>query len=93
MVATQTLTEAEAQYLVEIWNDCEAWLGPDTELLDLRREELEDGIRLIAAYRLGEHQHESAGVGATILAAHVVLRDRILVDRLRFGFTDLVDQA
>jgi hypothetical protein len=85
------LTDAEAQYLLQIWKDCEAWLGPDTELLDLRREPTEKGVRLVATYRLGDDQHESAGTGETMLAAHVVLRDRILVDRIRFGFTELVD--
>jgi hypothetical protein len=93
MEATTTLTDADAQHLARIRNDCEAMLGPDTQLLDIRREDGDEGVRIVATYRLSEHLHESVGTGETMLAAHVVLRDRILIDRLRFGFTDLVDRA
>jgi hypothetical protein len=92
MARTGALTDAEAQHLLRIWEDCRGWLGPDTELLDVRREPAEDGVRLVATYRLGEQQYESAGSGETMLAAHIGLRERILVDRIRFGFTEVVDR-
>ncbi|HEX7950139.1 MAG TPA: hypothetical protein VF494_07305 [Candidatus Limnocylindrales bacterium] len=90
MAATSTLTDAEAQYLAEIWEDCEDCLGPNTELLDLQREPADEGVRLVARYRLGERERQSAAVGESMLAAHSVLRARILFDRMRFGFSDVV---
>jgi hypothetical protein len=92
MPANETLTDADAQYLAQIWEDCEGCLGPGAELLDLRREPADDGVRLVAHYRLGSGDRESAGAGASILAAHAVLRARILFDRIRFGFSDLVER-
>ena len=92
MANGDTLTDADAQYLVQIWEDCEDCLGPGTELLDVRREATSDGVRLVARYRLGLHAHESAADGESMLAAHSVLRARILFDRLRFGFSDLVER-
>jgi hypothetical protein len=85
------LNDAEAQYLAVIWVDCEDCLGPGTELLDVRREIAEEGVRLVARYRLGTHERESAASGETMLDAHSVLRARILFDRMRFGFSDIVE--
>ncbi len=44
------------------------------------------------AYRLGSGDRESAGTGESLLEAHAGLRARILFDRIRFGFSDLVDR-
>jgi len=91
MPRSDALTDAEAQYLAQIWDDCEGCLGPDTELLDVRRERAVEGVRLIARYRLGTRERESAAVGETMLAAHTDLRGQILLDRIRFGYSDLVE--
>lgn len=88
----ERLTDADAQYLAQIWEDCEDCLGPGTELLDVRREPANDGVRLVARYRLGQRDRESAATGESMLAAHSALRARILFDRMRFGFTDLVER-
>ena len=92
MPAIDTLTDADAQYLAQIWEDCEACLGPGAGLLDVRREPAESGVRLVARYRLGSGDRESAGIGESLLEAHAVLRARILFDRIRFGFSDLVER-
>jgi hypothetical protein len=47
-------------------------------------------VRLRLRYRLGEHEHETKVSGASLFDAHRALRDMILVDRVRFGFTDLI---
>jgi hypothetical protein len=86
------ISDADARYMVDICRDLETCLGPGTELLDLRREPAESGLRLVVRYRLGEQLRESHAEGETILAAHAELRPRIVVDRLRFGFSDLVER-
>lgn len=92
MARGDALTDADARYLAEIWRDCEGCLGPGTELLDVLREPDDEGVRLVARYRLGNCNRESAAVGETMLAAHSVLRARILFDRIRFGLSDLVER-
>lgn len=92
MTANDTLTDADARYLAQIWEDCVGCLGPGAELLDLRREPADDRVRLVATYRLGSGDRESAGTGESLLEAHAGLRARILFDRIRFGFSDLVDR-
>jgi hypothetical protein len=91
MARADALTDADAQYLADIWRDCQSCLAPGTELLDLRRETTDEGVRLVARYRLGKHDRESASIGETLLAAHSALREQIIVDRIRFGFTDIVE--
>jgi hypothetical protein len=91
MARGDALTDAEARYLAEIWEDCEGCLGPGTEVLDVRREPAVEGVRLVARYRLGTSDRESAATGETMLAAHTVLRARILFDRIRFGYSDFVE--
>lgn len=90
MAGGDKLTDAEAQYLAQIWEDCEDCLGPGTEWLNVEREPADEGVRLVARYRLGKRERQSAAVGESMLAAHSVLRARILFDRMRFGSSDLV---
>lgn len=91
MARGDALSDADAQYLAQIWEDCEDCLGPGIELLDVRRETTDQGVRLVARYLFGTRHRESAAVGESMLAAHSVLRARILFDRMRFGFSDLVE--
>jgi hypothetical protein len=90
-MAESVVTEAEARYLEEIADDCERCLGPETMLLGIEWTLGDAGPVLVLQYRLGEHERESRGTGATILAAHEDLRAQILVDRLRYGLADLVE--
>ena len=93
MTQSATLTEAETRYLAQVREDCEDCLGPYAEMLDLRLEPASEGVRLVASYRLAARDHESAATGETMLAAHANLRAQILVDRIRFGYSELVEHG
>lgn len=93
MARAETLTDAEAQHLARIRDDCADCLGPGAQLLDVRREPAQDGVSIVARYRLGQSEHESAGSGETMVVAHSVLRARLLFDRIRFGFSDFVEHS
>ena len=84
--------EAEDRYLSEISKDCEAVLGPGVELLGVRREDRDDGVRLVARYQLEGRACESAATAENAVAAHALLRDRLLLDRVRLGFTAWVER-
>jgi hypothetical protein len=67
--------------------------GPGIERLGLEREKRNDGVRLVARYRLEDRVWESAAIGETVVAAHAVLRARLLFDRIRLDFTALAERA
>jgi hypothetical protein len=83
--------EAEDRYLTQIGEDCEGVLGRGIRLLGVQLEDRDDGVRLVARYQFGDRVWESAAVGETVVAAHSVLRARLLFDRVRLGFTALVE--
>lgn len=87
-----SLSEADLHYLASVRDECTASLGPGTSLLELRAEPEARGVRLVARYRLGARIRESTAVGESLLDAHRVLRARLLFDRIRFGFSDLVER-
>jgi len=91
IASAEAMTDADAQYLAQVWRDCETRLAPGSELLELHRESADEGVSLVARYRLGRHNRESAATGDTLLEAHSALRDRIIIDRIRFGFSDIVE--
>jgi hypothetical protein len=92
MLTTIALSEADAQYLARIREDCVTWLGSASELLDLRCEGSDNAIRLVAVFRVGSRGWETAAVAETLFAAHAALREAILVDRIRLGLSELVDR-
>jgi hypothetical protein len=92
MTEERVVSEAEDLYLAEIGEDCERVLGPGIELIDLERQERDDAVFLIARYRLHRRVWQSAGMGENAVAAHAALRARLLFDRIRLGFTELVDR-
>ncbi len=47
--------------------------------------------RLVARYRLHGRAWETDAVGDTLLEAHAALREQLVIDRIRIGFTDLVE--
>lgn len=93
MTSDEGLSDADAQYLLKVADDCKASLGSGIALLDLRHESADDGVRLIARCRLEKREWESVGIGENLVAAHSVLRARLLFDRIRFGFATLVDRG
>jgi hypothetical protein len=85
--------EADDRYLADIGKDCEGMLGAGIALLGVEREDGDEGVRLVARYQLEDRVWESAAVGETVVAAHAALRDRLLIDRLRLGFTVLTERG
>jgi hypothetical protein len=92
LTVERVVTEADDRYLEEIGEDCERVLGPGIELIGLVRDQDDDAVRLTARFRLGDRVWESVARGETPVAAHAELRARLLFDRLRFGFSVLVDR-
>lgn len=85
------LSDADARHLAAIGDDCATVLGPGIELLGVDREDHAGSVRLVARYRRCDRAWESAVTGETIVAAHAMLRARLLFDRIRLGFTTLVE--
>jgi hypothetical protein len=84
------MDEAEGRYLAEIADDCRAMLGPGAVLLDIARDNIEQVVRLTVRFELDGQVWESAIVGETIVDAHAHLRQKLLIDRIRIGFTEYV---
>ena len=85
------MADAEDRYLAEIGKDCEAVLGPGSSLLAIERHDLDGGVELLARYRIDGWEAESTESGETVVEAHARLRARLLFDRIRLGFTILVE--
>jgi hypothetical protein len=82
----ESLSDAEARYLAEIWSDCQEILGPALELLDLDRGVAEGATRLTARFRFAGRVRESMAAGETVVAAHAALRERLVYERVRLTF-------
>lgn len=86
------ISDADARYLAEIGEDFQRVLGSGVEILEIGREDTEQ-VRLFVRYRLGGVVRQSEGRGETVVAAHAALRRRLVIDRLRFGFSALVERS
>jgi hypothetical protein len=86
------MSEADDRYVAEIARDCERILGAGVELVDVTRDDGATGVRLAAHYRIADHLLESTADGETVVAAHAALRERLVVDRVRYTFTELLDR-
>jgi hypothetical protein len=82
-------TEAEEQYLARISADCREILGGGIALLDLRVDDEQGRLRLIARFQLADEIWESTAVGTSVVDAHAHLRNRLVSDRVRLGFVTL----
>jgi len=83
-------TDADARYLESIADDCRTILGPGVELLSLTRS-YDEPLVLTLRYRLDGWDALSEVAGETLLEAHVRLRQQLVEDRLRLGFTAVTD--
>jgi len=86
-------SEADVRYLAEIRADCANLLGAEAELLDLQCDATDAGVKLVARIRIGDAEAESTSVGESMLAAHSALRAQILLDRIRLGFSAIVQSS
>jgi hypothetical protein len=87
------VSEADDRYLAEIIADCELVLGPGIELLGLDRDEGDQGVQLVARYRLDGWEGETVVTGETVVAAHAALRPQLVSDRLRLGFSIMAESG
>ena len=86
------MSEADDRYVAEIARDCERILGAGVELVDVTRDDGATAVRLVAHYRIADELVETTADGETVVAAHAILRERLVIDRVRYGFTAIVDQ-
>jgi hypothetical protein len=89
---TPILSDADQLYIERVAADCLDLLGPGMELtglvLDRNRE-----VTLRLSYRLGTTDWTSEGHGPTVIAAHVALREQLVIDRIRVGVRALIATA
>jgi hypothetical protein len=83
-------TDAESRYLERVQEDCELILGAGVEILDLAWTTGE-GQRLTVRYRLDDVEAETIAEADTVIAAHARLREALVEDRVRLGFTVLTE--
>jgi hypothetical protein len=86
------LREADVQYTAQIREDCEGILGPGIRVLSVEREDRRNAVRLVARYEAAGRTHESDASAKNVVLAHAALRRRLAADRLRLGFTALVER-
>ena len=63
---------------------------PARSCSDIARDDADQGVRLTVRFELDDQVWESATVGETIVDAHARLRNKLLIDRIRIGFTEYV---
>lgn len=78
------ITDADRAYLERLADDCRRILGPEIELQNLELA-TNDEIVLRLRYRLGNADWSSEGRGETVVAAHIDLRQGLVLDRIRLG--------
>jgi hypothetical protein len=82
------MSDADARYLAAIVDDCRRILGDGVEIDELI---WDDDSRLTLRYRLDGWTGETVVSASTVVEAHGELRTRLVVDRLRLGFTAIVE--
>ncbi len=91
---SRALSEADARYLAGITEDCEQILGAGIIVLGVGLGARDGQDELTVSYRPGAPDEAEPWVttarGDTILAAHIALREQLVVDRLRLGFSALI---
>ncbi len=91
MTELPAVDDAHGQYLAEIARDCERELGPGADLIDLGYRPERGRVQLELTYALAGDEWLTTAEGETLVEAHHALLEAIVVDRLRAGFTALVE--
>jgi hypothetical protein len=91
-MAQTDMTEAEARYLDRVVEDCTELLGPGVDVDDAELIEA-SGVVIRLRYHLGPVGWTSEGHGATLIAAHGALRERLVLDRIRMAMVAVVRSA
>jgi len=79
-----TASAAEQLYLERVAEDCEGLLGPGIELRSIELDAT-SGVVLKLKYSLGKADWTSEARGETIIEAHALLREKLVLDRIRIG--------
>ena len=87
----RALTDAESRYLEAIAEDCRRILGDGVELTDLTIDDRGSPATIRATYRLDGWDGETVVSGETVVEAHAVLREALVLDRLKLGFSVTTD--
>jgi hypothetical protein len=85
-------TDADTRYLARVHEDCERVLGPGVEILGIDWWQAAP-VTLTIRYRLDGVDAVTTGEGDTVIAAHTDLRQRLVIDRVKLGFTVLTEPA
>ena len=90
-MSDRPMSEAEQRYVEAVAEDCRRILGPGMELLDL---EIEEGFletRMTVTDRLHGWDGVSSASGESVVGAHAGLREALVVDRIKLGFSVATD--
>jgi hypothetical protein len=90
-VAERSMSEAEQRYVEAVAEDCRRILGPGMELVDLEIEEASRTTRMTVTYRLDGWEGVSSATSESVVGAHAALREALVIDRLRLGFSAATD--
>ena len=82
---------AERRYFERVAEDCQGLLGPGIEICALEVDD-EAGVVLRLKYALGKADWTTEARGDTVVEAHAVLREMLVLDRIRIGVRALVKE-
>ena len=87
----RSMSEAELRYVEAVGEDCRRILGPGMSLVDLEIEEGPSSTTMTVTYRLDGWEGWSAAAGESVVEAHAALREALVVDRIKLGFSVATD--
>jgi len=87
----RSMSEAELRYLDAVAADCSAILGAGMDVVDLVLDDQASPVSLTFRYRLDGYEGETIAHGETAVDAHAVLREALVLDRIRLGFAVMTD--
>ena len=85
------MSDAEMRYREAVADDCRTILGPGMDLLDLEILDGRERTTMTVTYRLDGRQGTSSASGDSVLGAHAALREALVIDRIRLGFSVATD--
>ncbi len=85
------MSDAEQRYVEAVSEDCRQILGEGVRLLDLEIDEAPSSTRMVITYLLDGWEGRTEAAGETVIEAHAAVREGLVVDRLKLGFTAVTD--
>jgi hypothetical protein len=90
-MADRPLSDAERRYLDAVATDRHRILGAGMDVVDLVLDDQGSPVSLTFRYRLDGYEGETIAHGETAVDAHAVLREALVLDRIRLGFAVMTD--